>query len=81
MNRADIADLRLESGDKVILSTVSDDGVERSLGGLQVVPYDIPQHCVAGYYPECNVLIPLSHYADGSKVPASKSVPVRIRRA
>jgi hypothetical protein len=29
-------------------------------------------------YPECNVLIPLSHHAEESKVPAGKSVPVRI---
>lgn len=33
---------------------------------------------IAGYYPECNGLIPLWHYAEGSKVPASKSVPVRL---
>ena len=45
-----------------------------------VVPYDIPRGCIGGYYPECNVLIPLWHHAEGSHVPAAKSVPVRIRR-
>jgi hypothetical protein len=40
--------------------------------------YDIPRRCLAGYYPECNVLIPLWHYAKGSKVPAAESVPVRL---
>jgi hypothetical protein len=30
------------------------------------------------YHPECNSLIPLWHYADESKVPAAKSIPVRI---
>jgi hypothetical protein len=40
--------------------------------------YNIPEKCVLGYYPECNVLIPLWHYAKESKVPAAKSVPVRI---
>jgi hypothetical protein len=33
---------------------------------------------VAGYLPECNPLIPLSHHAKESKVPAAKSIPVRI---
>jgi molybdopterin-dependent oxidoreductase alpha subunit len=80
MNPRDIDRLGLSQGDKIALSTVADDGVERKLSGLQVVPYDIPSQCIAGYYPECNGLIPLWHYADKSKVPAAKSVPVRISR-
>ena len=63
-----------EQGDLVTLTTEAGDGVERSLSELQVVPYDIPRRSIAGYYPECNVLIPLWHFAEGSKVPASKSV-------
>jgi molybdopterin-dependent oxidoreductase alpha subunit len=81
MNRADIAELGLKAGDQVTLSSAQDDGVDRSLSALQVVPYDVPNGCLVGYYPECNVLIPLSHYAEESKVPASKSVPVRIRKS
>jgi hypothetical protein len=64
----------------VVLETDADDGVKRELPGLQIVSYNIPEKCIAGYYPECNVLVPLWHYAEGSKVPAAKSVPVRIRR-
>lgn len=30
------------------------------------------------YYPEYNGLTPLWHYAEGSKAPAAKSVPVRL---
>lgn len=41
---------------------------------------DIPRRSIAGYYPECNGPIPLWQYAEGSKVPAAKSVPVRISR-
>jgi anaerobic selenocysteine-containing dehydrogenase len=78
MNPKDIDRLGLSEGDKVALSTVADDGVERKLSGLQVFPYDIPSKCIAGYYPECNGLIPLWHYADKSKAPAAKSAPVRI---
>jgi hypothetical protein len=42
--------------------------------------YAVPQGCIVGYYPECNGLIPLGHCAKESKVPAAKSVPVRIER-
>jgi molybdopterin-dependent oxidoreductase alpha subunit len=80
MNPRDIDRIGLSRGEKITLSTVADDGVERKLSGLQVVSYDIPSRCIAGYYPECNGLIPLWHYADKSKVPAAKSVPVRILR-
>jgi hypothetical protein len=59
---------------------VAEDDVERTLSELQVVAYDIPRKSIAGYYPECNGLIPLSHYAEGSKVPAAKSIPVRISK-
>ncbi|WP_315720208.1 MULTISPECIES: FdhF/YdeP family oxidoreductase [unclassified Bradyrhizobium] len=80
MNASDMADLGIMQGDLVRLSTVAHDGIERSLGGLQSVAFDIPRCSVAAYYPECNGLIPLWHYAEGSKVPAAKSVPVRITR-
>jgi molybdopterin-dependent oxidoreductase alpha subunit len=80
MNPADMETEGLKSGDTVTLSTEAGDGVERTLSELQVVSYDIPRKSIAGYYPECNGLIPLSHYAEGSKVPAAKSIPVRISK-
>jgi molybdopterin-dependent oxidoreductase alpha subunit len=80
MNPKDVEAEGLKQGDTVTLSTEADDAVERTLSELQVVPYDIPRKTLAGYYPECNGLIPLWHYAEGSKVPAAKSVPVRISR-
>jgi anaerobic selenocysteine-containing dehydrogenase len=78
MNEADVARLGLRAGMRVTLTTAVDDGFPRSLSGLQVVPYDIPEKSVAGYYPECNILIPVWHHAIEAKVPAAKSVPVRI---
>jgi molybdopterin-dependent oxidoreductase alpha subunit len=80
MNPADMDAEGLKSGDTVTLSTEAGDGVERTLSELQVVAYDIPRKSIAGYYPECNGLVPLWHFAEGSKVPAAKSVPVRISR-
>jgi hypothetical protein len=76
MNADDMLELRLAQGDLVKLS--ASNGFEHNLGGLQVVAYDVPRKGIVGYYPECNVLIPLWHFAEGSKVPAAKSVPVRI---
>lgn len=78
MNRADMASHSLEEDDQVTLQTIADDGVDRRVEGLRIVPYDIPQGCIAGYYPECNPLLPLWHCAKESKVPAAKSIPVRI---
>lgn len=80
INPEDMAGMDLKQGDLVTLSTEVDDGIERKLTELQVVPYDIPRKSIAGYYPECNGLIPLWHFAEGSKVPAAKSVPVRISK-
>jgi molybdopterin-dependent oxidoreductase alpha subunit len=80
MNEADMERLGLAENDLVTLATAADDGVQRELPGLQVLPFPLPERCIAGYYPECNVLVPLWHYAEGSKVPAAKSVPVRIHR-
>ncbi|MGK6323161.1 FdhF/YdeP family oxidoreductase [Sphingomonas sp. DT-51] len=78
MNRSDIDRLGLKVGQAVTLRTVADDGVDRHLSGLIVVAYDIPIGCIGGYYPECNVLMPVWHHAVGSKTPAAKSIPVTI---
>ncbi|MBB1600419.1 FdhF/YdeP family oxidoreductase [Variovorax sp. UMC13] len=81
MNRDDIERLALKEGELASVSTVSSDERPRVVQGLRVTPYDIPAGCVAGYYPECNPLIPLSHHAEQSKVPAAKAIAVRVRSA
>ena len=78
---ADMAVHGLAEGDIVGLRTEYGDGVERRLGGLRVTPYSLPAGCIGTYYPEANVLIPLSHHAEQSFVLAAKSVPVRIERS
>jgi anaerobic selenocysteine-containing dehydrogenase len=78
MNAADIARLGLSAGIRVTLTTAVEDAFKRQVSGLQVVPYNIPEKSVAGYYPECNALIPVWHHAREAKVPAAKSIPVRI---
>jgi molybdopterin-dependent oxidoreductase alpha subunit len=78
IGRNDMVRLGLAEGQMVTLRTEADDGRERRVSGLRVLPYDLPDGCIASYYPECNRLIPLWHHAERSKVPAAKSVPVRI---
>jgi molybdopterin-dependent oxidoreductase alpha subunit len=79
MHRNDIDRFELKEGEMVNLTTAVDDGVERKVEGFRVVAYDIPEGCIAGYYPECNPLLPLWHHAEKSKTPAAKSIPVRVQ--
>jgi anaerobic selenocysteine-containing dehydrogenase len=78
MNPADMEKHRLAHDDRIALETIADDGVERRVDGLSVVPFDVPQGCIGGYYPERNPLLPLWHYAKESMVPGAKSIPVRV---
>jgi molybdopterin-dependent oxidoreductase alpha subunit len=79
MNADDIARLGLVEDGPVVVTTAGTDNHLRELHGLKVRPYPIPPGCVGAYYPEANVLLPLSHYAKGSKTPAAKNIPVRVR--
>ncbi len=81
MGRADMAKRALAQGDLVTLRGAGGDGVERQVAGLAVVPFDIPEGTIAGYFPECNPLIPLWHHAKESKVPAAKAIDVMVERA
>jgi molybdopterin-dependent oxidoreductase alpha subunit len=80
MNPRDTERLGFADGDVVSVATAVDDGVERRIDGLRVMLYDIPAGCCGAYYPECNPLLPLWHHAERAKVPAGKSIPVRILR-
>jgi molybdopterin-dependent oxidoreductase alpha subunit len=78
ISRADIARLGFTEGQMVGIATIAKDGVERELRGFRITAYNIPAGNIGTYYPETNPLIPLWHYAKGSKVPAAKSIPVRL---
>jgi molybdopterin-dependent oxidoreductase alpha subunit len=81
MCREDMAALGMEEGTPVSLVGDADDGVDRRLGGLHLIEYDIPRGTIGAYYPEANVLMPLAHFDKESHTPAAKSVPVRVERA
>lgn len=67
-----------KEGNFVDIMTASDDEITRKVEKLRIIPYDIPAGIVAGYFPECNPLFPLWHYAKKSMVPAFKSLPVYV---
>ncbi len=81
INPEEMQQAGLEAGQIVSLVSDARDGVERSVSGLKVLPFSLPRGCIAGYYPELNPLVPLSHHDKRSKTPATKAVPVRIVRS
>ncbi len=81
MHEKDIARLGFMAAETVTLATLAEDGVKRELKGLRIVPYGIAQGCIATYFPECNVLVPMWHRDERSLTPAVKSVPVRVLKS
>jgi molybdopterin-dependent oxidoreductase alpha subunit len=81
INKEDLAMLGFRAGDRVDISSVWDDGVERRADGFLLVEYDIPRGCVGAYYPETNPLVPLASVAVGAGTPTSKSIPVLLHPA
>ena len=78
MNPEEIARAGLREGQEVTLASAHDDGHRRAVAGLRVTAYDLPDRCVAAYYPEANPLVPLALHDGMSKTPAYKGAPVRI---
>ena len=56
-------------------------GKERYAHKFKVVEYDIAKGCVATYFPEANVLVPVDSTAVRSNTPVSKFVEVSINKA
>jgi molybdopterin-dependent oxidoreductase alpha subunit len=54
-------------------------GVHREAKRFIIVPYDIPKGCVATYFPETNLLVPIDSVAEVSNTPTSKSVVITIK--
>jgi anaerobic selenocysteine-containing dehydrogenase len=80
MNQNDMDKFGLQEAEIVDLACDAGDGVAREVHGFRVTPYAIAQGCCAGYFPECNPLIPIWHHDERAMTPAYKSVPVQIRK-
>ena len=80
MHEDDIRASGLQQGQLVDL-TNRHGGRERVARAFMVAPYRIPRGCVATYFPEANVLVPLDSVAAKSNTPTSKFVIVTVAPA
>lgn len=80
MNAQDIAERGLKVDDLADLQSHFADGKERRIVGYRVVACDIPRGCAAGYFPEMNPLISANSFADRSRTPTSKFIPVTVAK-
>ena len=77
MNEDDMREAGFAHG--CLVDIANDDGGEHRVAPrFVVVPYPIPRRCLATYFPEANVLVPLERFAEGSYTPVSKDVVVRL---
>tara|TARA_B100000945_G_scaffold223123_1_gene180241 strand:+ start:165 stop:1202 length:1038 start_codon:yes stop_codon:yes gene_type:complete len=76
----DMKERLIENGDRVDLFGIEDRGLVRRALGFRAVAYDVPRGCCAAYFPETNSLIPLWHRAHRSETPASKFIPITIKK-
>jgi anaerobic selenocysteine-containing dehydrogenase len=79
MNRHDIERHNLADGDVVDLCNYTG-GTERVAYRFIVVAYPIPAGCTATYFPETNVLVPITSTALQSNTPTSKAVVIKLKK-
>lgn len=79
MNEQDIVKQGFKPGELVDLYNY-DGGIERVAKKFIIVPYAIPQQNCATYFPETNVLVPITSVAEKSNTPTSKFVVVKLKR-
>ncbi len=80
INPDDIRDLGFVAHQVVELQSEAQD-VPAEARRFRLYPYSIPRGCVAAYFPEANVLIPMSQRDPESRTPAFKSTLVSITAA
>lgn len=77
MNYDDMTERSLIQGQLVDL-TSHFQGEQRIAPKFMVAPYNLPKRCVATYFPEANILVPINSVAEISHTPTSKSVVVTV---
>ncbi len=77
MNEDDAREKGWATGQHVDITSHFEDE-RRVARHFQVVVYTIPRRCVATYFPEANVLVPIGSVADGSNTPTYKSIMVSL---
>jgi len=79
INPDDMNEHGWKEGDRLdITSHFRIDGNEQRRMALcfLAVPYEIPRRCVATYFPEANVLVPIDSVAERSNTPTSKAIVI-----
>lgn len=79
MNKTDIQNRDLKNGDVVDLYNYTD-GKVRAARRFIIIEYPVPEGCTATYFPETNVLVPISSVAEKSNTPVSKQVIIKIKK-
>ncbi|MCW8941288.1 MAG: FdhF/YdeP family oxidoreductase [Flavobacteriales bacterium] len=77
MNKSDIEESNLQA-EQIVHLTSFFNGEERVARNFKIIPYNIAKGCVATYFPETNVLVPINSVADKSNTPVSKFIEVAI---
>ncbi|MAD98163.1 MAG: hypothetical protein CMB99_12630 [Flavobacteriaceae bacterium] len=80
MNESDMANMGLQKLDVVDLHSHFE-GETRKAYRFLVIPYEIPPQCTATYFPEANVLVPISSTAKISNTPTSKTVIITVHKS
>lgn len=78
MHKDDIAEGGFKHGQVVDLYNYHGN-TERVAHAFIILEYNIPRKCIATYFPEANVLVPIDSTATKSNTPTSKSVVVQIQ--
>jgi molybdopterin-dependent oxidoreductase alpha subunit len=78
VHRDDLAGLGFADGEVADVVSEDEAGAERRAEAFRLVAYDVARGTCAAYFPEANVLVPLTEVAEESNTPASKAVVVRF---
>ena len=74
INSADREAMGFPPSAKVDIKSFAEDGVDRIVQEFILVDYNIPRSCLAAYFQETNVLVPIGSVADKSHTPTSKYI-------
>ncbi|KIC95848.1 FdhF/YdeP family oxidoreductase [Flavihumibacter solisilvae] len=77
MNKNDLQKRGLQNGSMVTLVN-EHDGTRREAHNFIAIDYPIPEGNAATYFPEANVLVPISSVAEKSNTPTSKMVIIKV---
>lgn len=80
MNPTDLKKEGWQPGDVVDLFNHTG-GTQRVARKFILVAYPIPERCLATYFPETNVLVPIESVAERSNTPVSKAVIVTLHKS